>query len=252
MTGTRHAPGSHEPHSAGMTRPVRPRRAASLILLRRGESGPETLLGRRSRAARFMPGVYVFPGGAVQRSDATPWRGESPPHGIASALRTAARAALRETFEETGFVIGRPAEPAPVGDASRLSDLERAYVESRRQPALDALVPIGRAITPTRSPIRFDAQFFLADGDLAAGPFHTGEELDSVGWYRVTSHSPAPISGVTHFMLQHALAVWSGSATGAAPLYRHIRGTPKVDWRPVGAGGRACVLRDAPDGRSSE
>jgi 8-oxo-dGTP pyrophosphatase MutT (NUDIX family) len=218
-----------------MTRPVRPRRAASLILLRRGESGPETLLGRRSRTARFMPGIYVFPGGAVQRSDTTPWHGEAPPHGAARALRTAARAALRETFEETGFIIGRPPERPPSGPASGLSDIERAYLDQLREPAFESLVPIGRAITPTRSPIRFDAQFFLADGELALGPLHAGEELEAVDWYRVTSMSPAPISGVTHFMLRHALAVWSGSAASAAPLYRHIRGAPKVDWRPIGA-----------------
>src|SRR5580704_16821717 len=122
-----------------MTRPVRPRRAASLILLRRGESGPETLLGRRSRTARFMPGVYVFPGGAVQRSDAIPWLGEASANGDArqSRLRISARAALRETFEETGFVVGRPAEP---GAVSGRFEVETAYLGAQRAPAFDALV----------------------------------------------------------------------------------------------------------------
>lgn len=49
--------------------PVTPRDAASLVLLRDGANGPEVLMGRRSLSARFMPGVYVFPGGVVETGD---------------------------------------------------------------------------------------------------------------------------------------------------------------------------------------
>jgi 8-oxo-dGTP pyrophosphatase MutT (NUDIX family) len=215
-----------------MTKPVRPRRAASLILLRAGAGAPEALLGRRSRSARFMPGVFVFPGGAVQRSDAAPWPGETPPDSDAGAvrLRVSARAALRETFEETGFIVGRPAGAVP---AAARSDVESAYFGASIAPAFDAFVPIGRAITPTRSPIRFDAQFFLADGSLALGPLRNGEELDEVGWYAVGDVPPAPMSGVTQFMLQQALAVWRGARPAAIPLYRHIGIKAKVEWRHV-------------------
>ena len=219
-----------------MTRPVRPRRAASLILLRPGESGPEALLGRRSRTARFMPGYYVFPGGAVQRSDTTPWRAEGPPAADIrdNKLRALARAALRETFEETGFILGRPAAAPADRPIAGLSDIERAYLDSQHVPAIDALMPIGRAITPTRSPIRYDAQFFLADGRLAIGPFQAGDELDEIGWYGVGGGAPTPMSGVTQFMLQHALSVWNGSAASSAPLYRHIGNRPKIEWRMSG------------------
>ena len=50
-------------------RPVRPKRAASLILIDR--SGPELclLLGRRGADQKFMPNKYVFPGGKTDRSD---------------------------------------------------------------------------------------------------------------------------------------------------------------------------------------
>jgi 8-oxo-dGTP pyrophosphatase MutT (NUDIX family) len=44
--------------------PVRPRQAASVILLR-GAEELEVLLVRRTPQARFMGGVWVFPGGAV-------------------------------------------------------------------------------------------------------------------------------------------------------------------------------------------
>src|ERR671910_1346348 len=56
-----------------VTRPATPRPAATIILLRRGgrhlERGVEVLLVRRNPAARFMPGVWVFPGGVVEDSE---------------------------------------------------------------------------------------------------------------------------------------------------------------------------------------
>ena len=44
---------------------VRPRDAASLILLRGEGKDLEVLAGRRPLHVRFMPGVHVFPGGAI-------------------------------------------------------------------------------------------------------------------------------------------------------------------------------------------
>ena len=51
------------------TSPVRPRDAASLIVLRRGRRGLACLMGRRREDARFLPGCFVFPGGAVEGAD---------------------------------------------------------------------------------------------------------------------------------------------------------------------------------------
>lgn len=63
------APGSGD----GPSPPAIPRPAASLVLLRgggrHGERGLEALLVKRTEAARFMPGVWVFPGGAVDPGD---------------------------------------------------------------------------------------------------------------------------------------------------------------------------------------
>ena len=55
--------------SAPSKRPVHPKDAASVILLRGSRTDPEVLLGRRRLNARFMPGIYVFPGGRVDRAD---------------------------------------------------------------------------------------------------------------------------------------------------------------------------------------
>src|SRR5258708_27309972 len=56
---------------------VRPRDAASLILLRGAGRDLELLAGRRPGHVKFMPGVWVFPGGAIDREDNKPWRVES-------------------------------------------------------------------------------------------------------------------------------------------------------------------------------
>jgi 8-oxo-dGTP pyrophosphatase MutT (NUDIX family) len=211
------------------TKPVRPRNAASLVLLRPGNGGPEVLLGQRGATARFMPGRFVFPGGVVQRDDRLPWPGEATSAG-SPASRAAARAALRETFEETGFLLGRLA-----GTATTPARAPHAAAEAYRArgfaPALDALIEIGRAITPTFSPMRFHARFFVADGSAAVGPLHPGEELDSVGWYEVAADFPAPMSHVTRFMLEQAIAAWRTGAVERLPLYRHIKGVARVDWR---------------------
>ncbi|HSD25066.1 MAG TPA: NUDIX hydrolase [Solirubrobacterales bacterium] len=79
--------------------PATPRAAATVILLRRGgkhaERGLEVLLVQRNPEARFMPGVWVFPGGAVDADDG---EGEE-------AHRAAA---VRELTEEAGIEV--PAE----------------------------------------------------------------------------------------------------------------------------------------------
>jgi len=76
--------------------PAMPRPAATVILLRRGgkhaERGLEVLLVQRNPEARFMPGVWVFPGGAVDSADGD---GEA-------AHRTAA---VRELAEEAGIEL---------------------------------------------------------------------------------------------------------------------------------------------------
>jgi 8-oxo-dGTP pyrophosphatase MutT (NUDIX family) len=200
---------------------VRPRHAASLVLLREGPAGIVVLLGRRSPTARFMPGFYVCPGGRLADDDRARWCGETgAPHGThGTALLRPARAALRETYEETGILVGRPGD-APA-ESKAIYPVEAAYAAHGIAPDLGLLTYIGRAITPTSSPMRFDTLFFLADGTHAVGCHADGAELDDVAWHAADPRADRAMSGVTRFMLARALAVWRGDA-GPAPLYRHI------------------------------
>jgi 8-oxo-dGTP pyrophosphatase MutT (NUDIX family) len=200
-------------------RRVRPRDAASLILLRQSGAGLEVLIGRRGHSARFMPGRYVFPGGRVAAEDAQPLPGETS-DSDAPALLALKRAALRETFEETGLVVGehRHDRAAP-GDAT--PPLAAAYRRQGMVPAPALLRLVGRAITPASSPIRFHARFFLADGRHAAGELTPSEELDDLHWHAVGAEPPGTMQNVTRFMLRCALEAWRGTAPPVPPLYCH-------------------------------
>src|SRR5256885_17148004 len=86
-------PAGGQEHNPGA--PTKPRQAATIILLRGGADVLEVLLVRRSPQARFMGGVWVFPGGAV---DAGEGEGDD-------AHRTAA---IRELREEAAITLADP------------------------------------------------------------------------------------------------------------------------------------------------
>ncbi len=206
-----------------MTAGVKPVEAAGLVLIRRSGGGEpdsaEVLLGRRHSAARFMPGVYVVPGGRTcpadrKRSGFDETLAPSPP-GLDRATRrrlpVLSRAALRETFEETGLLVGRPgvalgpAERDPIGPAEPWAEPWAAYADAGLVPAFDGLRPIGRAITPAESPIRFDTHFFQVEGAQAWGTLAGDGELEDLGWVPVAATATLPMPAVTRRVLNEAL-----------------------------------------------
>jgi 8-oxo-dGTP pyrophosphatase MutT (NUDIX family) len=204
--------------SRGRKPVVRPRDAASLILLRGTGAALEVLVGRRPLAARFMPGVYVCPGGAIDPPDNALWSVESGTGSLPPKLARCARAALRETWEEVGVLIGRPAGPAPVSPTA--SAIERAYRERGLVAAMDLLAYVGRAITPSHSSRRFNTRFFLADGENVFGEPTASAELEDVRWHPMgTGDLEDGLRDVTRFMLARAVAMRSGTDTGEPPLF---------------------------------
>lgn len=123
--------------------PAEPRPAATIILLRDGDGGMETCLVRRNLEARFMPGVWVFPGGAVDEGD-----GADPDSEAAHR-----QCAARELAEEAGVRV----DP-------------------------ESLVPYSRWITPKVIPIRFDTRFYLASHPDDTVPEVDGEEVIDWAW----------------------------------------------------------------------
>ena len=195
---------------------VTPARAAGLVLLRRTAPGSadtfEVLLGRRHRRSRFMPNVYVFPGGRIDDADDQPSGfAENLPSapGLSSVeehkLTVFARGALRETFEETGLLVA-PADAPSATVKPQTRGVWAAYSEAGLVPAFTALSLIARAITPADYPIRFDTYFFTADGAMAHGDLAGDGELEDVGWVPVGSAPALPMAKVTRLILQEALA----------------------------------------------
>ncbi|HEY8580767.1 MAG TPA: NUDIX hydrolase [Beijerinckiaceae bacterium] len=155
---------------------ARPSLAATLILIDRAGPEPRLLMGRRNPADRFMPGKFVFPGGRVDPSDrrmavagALPGPVEARLARIApsspSLPRALALAAIRETYEETGLLVGTREYGAPENAPEGWRD----YAAHGVYPELETLHFIARAITPPRLPRRYDTVFFAADVAAVCG-----------------------------------------------------------------------------------
>jgi len=208
---------------------VRPRDAASLILLRGEGRDLELLAGRRPGHVKFMPGVYVFPGGAIDPEDRRPWRVEAGGEHLPPRLACSARAALRETWEEVGVLVGRPADAdSPSSDTPGLAPVEHAYAARRFVAALDTLRYIGRAITPTRVFRRFNTRFFIADATAVLGEPQVSDELEDVAWHPIGKRELAPFRDVTQFMLERAIAVRNGTAPPDVPLFYTAHGKRRI------------------------
>ncbi|MDX2459097.1 MAG: NUDIX hydrolase [Gammaproteobacteria bacterium] len=211
-------------------RPVRPRDAASLILLRRAGRGHQVLVGRRPPEARFLPGRYVFPGGSVESDDSrTGSASELNPKlielmavgGNRMQARGLAMAAVRETFEETGLLL---AEPGDVGAVRSTSWV--AMGSDGLAPALHRLGYVGRAITPVPSPIRFHARFFVADAQYTSGVLGGDSELEDLHWCPINELARLPTIEVQSFMLAHAVATLMSNniETEGKPLFTQRAG----------------------------
>jgi 8-oxo-dGTP pyrophosphatase MutT (NUDIX family) len=167
---------------------MRPRDAATVVLVRDGDDGPEVCLLRRNPAAVFAGGAHVFPGGAVDDGD----RGldhdpscrsrsdddASRALGLAGGGLAYWVAAVRECFEEAGILLARRADGSVLDlddavDAARFADHRGALLAGsvtlaeicRRESltlALDGVYYLSHWVTPDGAPRRFDTRFFVA------------------------------------------------------------------------------------------
>lgn len=201
---------------------MRPRDAATLVLLRHDRPHPRVLMGRRAGGHAFMPGKWVFPGGRLDRADwhapvaadlpetvaravaARPRRAPADPLRFARAL---ALAAVRETFEETGLLLARPAAPQAAPGAWG------QFLGLGLRPDLSGLSFLARAITPPGRTRRFDARFFLADAAcLASTEPVDSHELSELCWFDLEAARALDLPSVTRAVLDL--------------VEQHVAGTP--------------------------
>ena len=178
---------------------VKPRLAATVMLLRDGVDGMEVFMIVRHQGNDFASGALVFPGGRVDPEDHDLASDPAifPPRSEADAAAAALRvAAVRETFEECGVLLARPRGETTLVNASRLREIEnthRAALAGGERAfgamlaaenlvlAPELLTHFAHWITPARVPKRFDTHFFLAAAPSDQIALHDGHEaVDSV------------------------------------------------------------------------
>src|SRR5271165_1571084 len=220
-------------------RALRPRDAATLIIVERSGRDARVLMGKRHAGHKFMPGKYVFPGGRVEPEDRRmSVAGALDPH-VEEKLnarvprpspafaRAIALAATRETFEETGLAIGvsdygAPAE-APQGIWAR-------FAATGVYPALDDIDFLARAITPPGRARRFDARFLIIDARFIAkrieGVVHPEAELVDLVWTPLDKARDLDLPAITRQALDDLAAALDGGLDRRRPrpFYRELRG----------------------------
>ena len=147
-----------------------PRDASTVCLVRDGAFGLEVLMVRRTPAARFMGGAWVFPGGAIDPDD-----------GAVPGLDRWQAAAVRELVEETGIWLFSSGPEVTAARPTGPDIFENAGAKGRRFSA-ESLHYFARWITPAPLPIRFDARFFLAVVPDGFDPVIDGSELVDFAW----------------------------------------------------------------------
>lgn len=215
---------------------VSPRNSATLILIDRAESVPKVLLGRRHERHRFMPGKFVFPGGRVEPSDQKMARiGSLHKSYVARLMRLVKRpsaakaagfalAAIRETYEETGLMLGVRSDGPMVAPPGPWE----AFAKAGIVPDLGQIHFIARAITPPGRTLRFDSRFFAADVTAVAlradGFVGPDSELVELVWLPITEARRLDMPGITAIVLEELQdRIASGMSYGhPAPLYRML------------------------------
>ncbi len=214
---------------------LRPRDAATLVLVDRSAGGtPRVLMGRRRPDQIFLPDTFVFPGGRVEAADrALARRLRLPPQeehclkiamrGRASDIRATALAlaAVRETFEETGVIVGEPGSRGATGQTGGWAGFQ---AEGYR-PRVGALAFFARAITPPGPPRRYDTRFFLADAsEIAHRTDRSDGELLDIDWFTLADARTLKLPSITRHVIEDIAALMDRPHADAVPFYVHRYG----------------------------
>ncbi len=188
----------------GTKTPVEPRNAATVVLMRPSDEGPEVYLLRRQVSMDFAGGMCVFPGGGVDPRDfdaTVAWAGPSAQEWARrlgtdeETARALVCAAVRETFEESGVLLAGTSPDTVVADTTGEEwEADRHALESRELAMTEFLSRRGLVLrtdllgtwdgwlTPVFEPKRYRTWFFVAllpEGQLTRD---VSTESSSVHW----------------------------------------------------------------------
>jgi 8-oxo-dGTP pyrophosphatase MutT (NUDIX family) len=208
--------GSEEDQIAGMSRGARASGAeaapaATVVLVRDGESGLEVLLTRRSSQLAFHGGAWVFPGGRIDPDDYA-----DAPDDVFAAAR---RAAAREAKEEAALDVNA-----------------------------HSLIHFSNWTTPEISPKRFATWFFV--GEAAGGEaVADGTETDRLHWFRPDEAFAAREAGDIELAPpQYVTLLWLRDYSTVADALRAAEESEAIDYTPrfhfIEGDGAVCVYRE--------
>lgn len=214
-------------------KPMRPRDAATLILLDRSGGTVNILMGRRSQRHAFMAGKFVFPGGRTDPADSRVAVAAPLPEAEAAKLtgsgsrasaargRAIALSAIRETYEEAGLLIGQR------GDFSTNRADWQGFADHGVIPSLERIRYVARAVTPPGRVRRFDTRFVACWRDAVAVELSEGgptDELEEIVWLPLEEAKRIDIPTITRTILNELTARLTVdpelTAGGPVPFYR--------------------------------
>ena len=213
-------------------RAVRPRDAATLIIVRQDRGRPEILMGRRNSGHNFMPDLWVFPGGRIDRADYhAPFVEDLKPevaatfssHKPVTKGRALALTAIRETFEEAGLLLVRPAPARPTVGAWR------EFVSQGALPDLSPIDIVFRAITPPSVGKRFDTWFLMASAERLISLERQADcgELEEIAWFSLDDAMDLKLPTVTRMVIQE-VGRRQEDPSRPAPFVRFKDGGPRM------------------------
>ena len=186
--------------------------AASLIIVKQNNSGtPSVLMGRRHPGQTFLPNKYVFPGGrydpadsivnsagALPENDLNLLMLDVPDETSRSHAHALAASAIRETFEETGHVIGVSAHTP----AENTNPCWQSFLDTGHLPDPSGLRFFARAITPPGRPRRYDTRFFWVQAERISMTYpRVDGELSDIAWITLEDARGLDVASITHHIL---------------------------------------------------
>ena len=228
---------------------LRPRDAATLIILDTSKGPTRILFGKRRMDQKFMPGKYVFPGGRVDPTDLRVKTEETLAateiqkllrdlKGRSSERRVNAfaLAAIRETFEETGLLLG--AKTANPGTSS--TPIWQKFYDHGVAPRLSSITFLARAITPPGKPRRYDTRFFCVRAeDIAHKTQDSDGELTETHWLTLDEAKTFDLPTIQRAILEDLsdrlkIEGHLGPSAHPVPFYHMRNGTFRRDLLTVG------------------
>jgi 8-oxo-dGTP pyrophosphatase MutT (NUDIX family) len=203
-------------YADGSRTPAEPRDAATVVLMRPSDAGPEVYLLRRQTSMAFAGGMCVFPGGGVDPRDfdhSVGWAGPTPAEWAARLgvdeprARALVCAAVRETFEESGVLLAGTADEVVADTTGDDWEADRVALEGRELALTEFLDRRGLVLrsdllgvwagwlTPVFEPKRYRTWFFVAllpEGQVTRD---VSTESSSVAWMPAMSAVSAVEAG---------------------------------------------------------